>query len=106
MPISEYVKQKARGANDGDMIPPAVGSGRVDMQSKFNMAFAFAALVLGVAPMAAQIAGAGSIQGVVSDASGAVVPQANVTAVDVKRGIRTERQSTSAGFFNLSPLPP
>ncbi len=63
-------------------------------------------LLVSALPLAAQIAGAGSIQGVLSDASGAVLPHAIVTAVDVKRGVRTERQSTGAGLFNLSPLQP
>ncbi len=65
------------------------------------------ALVLfGAFPMAAQIAGAGSIQGLVADPSGAAIPGAIVTATDVKRGVKTERQSTGAGLFNLSPLQP
>jgi hypothetical protein len=52
-----------------------------------------------------QIGGSGSIQGTVSDPSGAVIPQANVTAVNVATGVETARQTTAAGFFVLSPLP-
>lgn len=62
--------------------------------------------ILSALPLPAQIAGAGSIQGVVSDPSGAVVPGATVTATDVKRGVKTERRTTGAGLYNLSPLQP
>ena len=41
--------------------------------------------------LAAQIAGAWSIHGVVSDKSGAVIPSATVTATDLKRGVKTVR---------------
>lgn len=54
----------------------------------------------------AQISGAGTIQGTVSDSSGAVIPGATVVATDVKRGVKTERRATGAGFFNISPLQP
>src|SRR5205085_2511730 len=57
-------------------------------------------------PAAAQIAGAGSIQGVVTDPSGAVISGASVSATDVARGVKTQRLSTGAGLFNLSPLNP
>jgi len=51
-----------------------------------------------------QIAGSGSIQGTVTDSSGAVVPQAAVTAVNVATGVETARQTTAAGLYVLSPL--
>jgi len=53
----------------------------------------------------AQIAGTGSIQGTVSDPSGAVVPNATVIATNVATGAKTTRQTTSAGLYVLSPLP-
>ena len=61
---------------------------------------------ISAARLAAQLAGAGSIQGVVSDKSGAVIPSATVTATDPKRGIKTVRHVTGAGFYNISPLNP
>jgi hypothetical protein len=65
------------------------------------------ALALLGAPRAlAQIGGAGSIQGVITDASGAVVPGATVTAANVATGVKTERQTTGAGLYVLTPLPP
>jgi len=54
----------------------------------------------------AQIAGAGSIQGTVTDGSGAVIQGATVTATNANTGVKTERPTTGAGLYNLSPLPP
>ena len=62
-----------------------------------------AALLLAV-PGFGQIGGAGSIQGVVSDPSGAVVPGASVTATNVETQVKTTRETSGAGLYNLSPL--
>jgi hypothetical protein len=56
-------------------------------------------------PAAAQIGGGGTIQGVVSDPSRAVIPGATVTATNVATGVKTTRQTTEAGLYVLSPLP-
>ena len=45
-----------------------------------------------------QIAGGGSIQGTITDPSGAVVPQAAVTAVNLATGVETSRLTTAAGL--------
>lgn len=55
---------------------------------------------------AAQTAGEGSIQGTVTDSTGAVVPDAILTIINNATGIKTVRDSSSAGFFNIAPLPP
>jgi hypothetical protein len=52
-----------------------------------------------------QIAGTGTIQGTVTDPSGAVVPQAQVTATNVATGVETIRETTTAGFYAIAPLP-
>src|SRR5439155_1175807 len=57
-------------------------------------------------PLLAQIGGSGSIQGVVSDPSGAVIPGATVVAARVGTGLKTVRQTTGAGLYVLSPLDP
>src|SRR5437660_4538290 len=54
----------------------------------------------------AQIGGSGSIQGTVLDTSNAAVPGATVTATNVATGIDTIRQTTGAGVYALTPLPP
>jgi hypothetical protein len=53
----------------------------------------------------AQVAGGGSIQGTVSDPSGAVVPQAQVRAINTATGVETVRVTTNAGFYVITPLP-
>ncbi|HVU45554.1 MAG TPA: carboxypeptidase-like regulatory domain-containing protein, partial [Terracidiphilus sp.] len=57
-------------------------------------------------PAAGQTAGEGSIQGTVTDPTGAVVPGATVTVTNTATNITTTRTSSSAGFFNISPLLP
>jgi Carboxypeptidase regulatory-like domain len=54
----------------------------------------------------AQVGGGGSIQGTVRDTSSAPVPGATVTATNVATGIDTVRQTTAAGVYALTPLPP
>ena len=53
-----------------------------------------------------QVTGNGVIQGTVLDPSGAIVPGAAVTAIEVGTGVKTSRTTTEAGFYVLSPLPP
>ena len=66
--------------------------------------FALAMLVPSAAT--AQLGGSGSIQGTVLDTSNAAVPGATVTATNVATGIATIRQTTTAGVYALTPLPP
>ena len=54
----------------------------------------------------AQIGGSGAIHGTVFDRTGAVVPRANVVATNVATGVETTRQTTDAGVYVISPLPP
>ena len=54
----------------------------------------------------AQTAGEGTISGIVTDTTGAVIPKAKITAINAATKIATTRFSTSAGYFNVSPLPP
>ena len=53
-----------------------------------------------------QIAGSGTIQGTISDPTGAVVPGAAVTATNIATGVQTARVTTAAGLYVLAPLPP
>jgi hypothetical protein len=52
----------------------------------------------------AQTAGEAAITGTVTDTSGAVVPNATVTAHNVATGVDTSRVTTSAGVYQISPL--
>jgi len=62
------------------------------------------AALLSAATATAQVAGSGTIEGTVTDPSGAVVAGASVTAANVETGVETSRKTTDAGFFVLSPL--
>src|ERR1700722_5730231 len=69
-----------------------------------HVALCFALLVAG-APALAQVGGTGSIEGTVTDPSGAAVAGAAVTATSVTTGAVTARKTTDAGFFVLPLLP-
>ena len=65
----------------------------------------FVGLILTSVALFAQAGGTGTIQGTITDPSGAVVAGATVTATNLVTGVRTERKTTEAGFFVLSLLP-
>src|SRR5947209_19888264 len=53
----------------------------------------------------AQIGGTGSIQGTITDPSGAAVPAATVTATNVATNAKTVQQTTESGFYSIAALP-
>lgn len=55
---------------------------------------------------AAQTGGEAGIQGTVTDASGALVPNASVTALNDATGVSTTRQTTADGLYTISPILP
>ncbi len=55
---------------------------------------------------AQSLAGLGAINGTVTDATGAVVPNANVEIKNTSNGIDRKQTATSAGVFLVSSLPP
>jgi hypothetical protein len=54
----------------------------------------------------AQLSGKGEIKGVVTDSTGAVVPNATVTATSATQGTKITQTTSSSGDFDLSPLNP
>ncbi len=54
----------------------------------------------------AQTGGQGAITGTVTDSTGALVPKATVTALNVATGVQTIRITTSDGLYNISPAHP
>lgn len=54
----------------------------------------------------AQVGGQGAISGNVTDSTGAAIPNATVTALNVATGVTTVRTSSSSGLYVLSPLLP
>ena len=65
----------------------------------------FFALLAAALPAFGQVGGTGTIQGTVTDPSGAVVSGASVTATNVATGVQTDRKTTDAGFFAIPLLP-
>ncbi len=53
----------------------------------------------------AQVGGEGAIQGRVVDPSGAVIPNATVTATNQATGVEQTRSATGAGDYFIGPLP-
>lgn len=84
----------------------AIHSIRRECLRRFSCAI-LACFVLSLAPLLwAQTAGDGSLEGTVTDASGAVVPNATVSATNKATNVATVRTSSSAGFFSIAPLRP
>src|SRR5437773_1490982 len=54
----------------------------------------------------AQIGGSGTVQGVVSDPTGSVIPAATVVATNIATQVRTSRPTTDAGYYVIAPLAP
>ncbi|MGA7339129.1 MAG: TonB-dependent receptor [Terracidiphilus sp.] len=54
----------------------------------------------------AQMAGTGAISGTVTDATGAVVGHATVTATETTTNVKTVRTTTGAGDYSITPLIP
>src|ERR1700735_2128047 len=69
-----------------------------------HVALCFALLAAAVSTLA-QVGGTGSIEGTVTDPSGAAVAGAAVTATNAATGAETTRKTTDAGFFVLPLLP-
>src|SRR5437868_5331771 len=67
----------------------------------------FAAIVLlSSSPANAQLSGKGEIKGVVTDSTGAVVPDATVTATSTTQGTKFTRNTSNSGDFDLTALNP
>ncbi len=67
--------------------------------------FILPALMLAIAPGLAAQSFTGSITGIITDSSGAVVPGAEVTVVNIGTNLRSTAQSDSSGNYTVTPLP-
>jgi hypothetical protein len=56
--------------------------------------------------LTAQIGGNGSIEGVVTDPTGATVPGATVEATQITTGVKSVRQTTGVGYYVIASMPP
>jgi hypothetical protein len=70
-----------------------------------NLSYCLLAVFLLVVSAAAQVGGTGTIQGTVTDPSGAVVMGATVTAINVATGVETVRKTSESGVFVIPLLP-
>ena len=68
--------------------------------------FLFAAFTITPNIILAQVGSGGTINGTITDASGALIPGAAVTATNAATKVETTRQSTDTGLYVISPLPP
>jgi hypothetical protein len=76
------------------------------MQSIRLLRIVLACLLLGGMVYAQGVGSSGDIRGTVTDPSGAVVSNANVTATDVAKGIRHAVATDNSGQFHLTGLQP
>lgn len=54
----------------------------------------------------AQTGGEAGIQGTVTDSTGAIIPNATVTAINTATAVATTRQTTGDGLYTISPILP
>jgi len=93
MKNNDFIKQESREAQ------------RIGFGLGWRILSLFLAFLL-VSVAQAQLAGTGAISGIVTDPSGAVIPNATVTATSVEQNTKTTRISTAAGDYNITPLLP
>jgi hypothetical protein len=74
-------------------------------QHSISVLIACTTILLAAGTASGQVGSSGTVEGTISDPSGASVPQATVTAANVATGVETARKTTAAGFYVLSPLP-
>lgn len=73
---------------------------------RFAALAVFVALMLATSLLRAQVAGTGTIEGIILDPSGAVVSGALVTATNSATGRKFSQQTSGAGSYALVALPP
>lgn len=97
------------------MMQIASSSGRKTNRPKSIFPIAATSLILpliclfaifATRPLQAQVGGDGAIQGRVEDPTGAVIPNATVTATNDATGVVDTRKATASGDYTISPLPP
>ncbi|HEY4379779.1 MAG TPA: carboxypeptidase regulatory-like domain-containing protein [Acidobacteriaceae bacterium] len=82
----------------------AIGRQRNNLFSKLAV-FALS-LTIGTLCASAQTGGQGALEGTVTDSSGAVIPNAAVTATNQASNVSTTRSASSAGLYEITPLIP
>jgi hypothetical protein len=70
------------------------------------LVFCGLAVLLGGSSLKAQDTAGGGIQGTITDANGAGVPKAEVTATNTDTGVQTTKLTGNTGTYSMSPLQP
>jgi Carboxypeptidase regulatory-like domain/TonB dependent receptor len=94
------------GGNEVHRQPTLMIFGAYTSQSRLSIGL-FLGLLIGTCvlpPLGAQVDRAG-LRGTITDSSGRVLPQANVTAVEISRGLKRETTSSAEGTYDLPELP-
>jgi hypothetical protein len=88
-------------------VPAQTRSGlRFPLAAAFGVLLCLSGAASSNAPLYAQTGGEAGIQGTVVDATGAIIPNATVTATNAATGLVTTRQATSDGLYTISPIAP
>src|ERR1700755_1677931 len=100
------VRKDLRGCNSASRAPLGLGgtmrNPRLSERLLWVMVFGFVLLLLSGQLIAGVTA---SISGTVTDASGAVVVGASVTATNVETGVATTQTTNGQGFYSFQGLP-
>jgi outer membrane receptor protein involved in Fe transport len=73
--------------------------------SSIAIVLCFVLLIAGVSPLLAQTANQGSVEGTITDPSGAVIPGATLTASNTATGVVQSTQSNADGYYRFIALP-
>lgn len=82
---------------------PQQSKRKVSRASLRSIAF-LAVVFVFVSSAIAQFAGKGSILGLVTDSTGAVIPEATVTVTNSATGLVVTRKTSANGYYNIAPL--
>jgi hypothetical protein len=72
---------------------------------KYFTAVIVLSIMAGASPAFSQTE-AGSISGLITDPSGAVIPGANLTLIDIKKGVSEKVKTNSSGFYRFDNVAP
>jgi hypothetical protein len=112
--IQLFSGHRAVPLKEGDLVTYTLAFPRVRMDQKTCKPLAALLMAIAICCFAtfssdnllAQVGGEGAIQGRVVDPTGAVIPNATVTATNNATGVVDTRKATGSGNYVISPLPP
>ena len=102
--LQERSEMQGNGTRYVDVARLARINGRMGGVGFFAVLMVLFGVIL--APAMAQTGGQGAIEGTVTDATGAVVYNATVTATNQASGVTTSRPTSSSGLYTINPVIP